>query len=464
MLQDPDTLAPSTRVIYATFDYLDARKFALLAWLAILAIAAFLLSGIYIVKKEEQAVLTRFGKVVNSEVQPGIHYALPLVEKAHIRKVMRIMLQNVATKDESGGTLFTLLSGDTNLFEADISLQYKINNLRAWLYATTDPESILTLVVREQLIGVMGSNFIDLIFTNNRDIIQDQLYTDVSSWLADANIGIELLALNIVDLRPIEETVAAFRDVSDAIAESNQMVSNARRRTERQLAHSRGQAESILWQAKARAEERKMQASASAEAFMDLLDAYRGQPASVIVTRYWHRMRTILKDATVSTFGPGDSAVIDINMLEGMIPGVGAVPGVPAPAKPDKDSLAGAQGWLTTANEQSTHGFENVEQDRLTNAGRLHTSGGERHHRGNVRAQSLLFDDLSIFSHRHLVQTGIAAVTDRNELPITGQPEAEPDKADMNTEVPEDMAETAQSGQGTEELTGINVTTSTQDN
>lgn len=172
MPDTPEVPAPSAHVIHAVFDFLHDRRAVLLASLIAATAAAALLSGVYIVKKEERAVLTRFGKVVDPDIPPGIHYALPLVEQAHVRKVMRITSRNIATRDETGTVSFSILSGDANLFEADVALQYKIGNLKNYLYATVDPESVLTVIVRERLIEIMSRNFIDLIFTNNRDIIQ----------------------------------------------------------------------------------------------------------------------------------------------------------------------------------------------------------------------------------------------------------------------------------------------------
>ena len=69
----------------------------------------------------------------------------------------------------TGKVSFSILSGDANLFEADVALQYRIGNLKSYLYATVDPEAVLTLIVRERLIEIMGKHFIDLIFTTNRD-------------------------------------------------------------------------------------------------------------------------------------------------------------------------------------------------------------------------------------------------------------------------------------------------------
>ena len=456
MQQDTETLAPSTRAIYAAFDFLSERRNVILLSLAAIAAAVFLANGIYIVKKEERAVLTRFGKVVDSDITPGIHYAIPLVDRAHVRKVMRIVNRNVATQAESGQVSFSILSGDANLFEANVALQFKINELRSWLFTTVDPETILTLVVRERLIGIMGRNYIDLIFSNNRDIIQSHLFSEVSDWLENADIGLELLTLNIVELRPIEETVAAFRDVNDAIAESIQHVSSATRRSEQLLARSRGQAEAVVLNARARSTERQLQAEASAEAFLDLLDAYRGQSASVTVTRYWQRMRTILKDANISTVGPGDTAAIDINMIDGFAPGVGRVPDLAIPTDAGKETLFGARSWLATENERGHHELEKSGQDTLTVSGRAHAALSERHHLRSAQPQSLLFDDLSIFGHRDVTQTSVAAEAETNEPPLSGQTPSVTDEEEEDMMTPANVATTAETagnaGAGTTNL------------
>jgi len=423
MPENPNAFSPSTRVIYAVFDQLSARRKSIVAALILLVVVAVLSSGVYVVKKEERAVLVRFGKMVDSAVQPGIHYALPFVERAHVRKVMRITRRSVATRDEAGGIAFSMLSGDANLFEADVVLQYRIGDLGTYLYATADPETILALIVRERLVWLMGQHFIDLIFTSNRDVIQAELFELTSNWLKDNNVGIELLALTIVELRPVEETVAAFRDVSDAIAESIRVVSDAQRLSERLLARSRGQAEAVVADAKARAQERRLQATASAQAFRDMLATYRNRPASVTVTRYWQRMRTVFADATLSTVGPGGASAIDINMVDGFVPGPGLltdpVAGVHGPRTVARsDDRAGGRDAYTTVSEMSRHGFENVEADRHLILGRRHSPISERHHLGTARARSLIFDDLSIFGHSHITPSRVAAEAERNEPPI----------------------------------------------
>lgn len=63
---------------------------------------------------------------------------------------MRIARRNVATRDGGGNVSFSILSGDTNLFEVDVAPQCKIANLGSYLHASVDPDT--ALVVRERLV------------------------------------------------------------------------------------------------------------------------------------------------------------------------------------------------------------------------------------------------------------------------------------------------------------------------
>ena len=134
------------------------------------------------------------------------------------------------------------------------------------------------MTARQTLVDILGKNFIDLIFTENRSVIEGYLFDQTVERLQEMDVGVELVALNIVELAPIAETIDAFRDVSDAIAERLQMISNAERESERMVARSRGQAEAVRKDAEAKARERVTQAASAATAFLALLESYLSEP------------------------------------------------------------------------------------------------------------------------------------------------------------------------------------------
>ena len=395
-MNEQQPLPRSTRMIYAAFDFVGQYpKKRIFTVLAAIVVAVILGSGFYVVKKEEEAVVLRFGKVVATDVGPGIRYCIPVIDAVHIRKVKRIVQHQIASK--SGGTAnFTILSGDTNLFEVDIALQYRIDNLKNFLYASADPLVVVSMLLREELINIMGQNFIDLILTTNRNIIQDHLLAKITSLLEEYDVGVEVVSLNIVDISPIAETIAAFRDVNDAIAERAQAESNANRTREKMLAHSRGQAEAVVMDARARAQERIVQAQSSADAFRALLAEYKSQPTQVAITRYWQRMRTIFSEASLSAVNPRNEATIDINMIEGL------AAHTPADIFFDTPSGDAAQRpSFSTARQQDTHAFENVAEDKHLLDGQFHKRRVERHHQRVANMRSLIFDLPGVFSHEH---------------------------------------------------------------
>ncbi len=394
-MSEPRSLPPSTRAIYAAFDFLEGRYRKILGILVALVVLGFLLTGFYVVKKEERGVRTRFGRVVDAQVGPGLGYAVPLIERMHIRKVKRILGHEVSSTKGNQAN-FTILTGDTNLIEADVVIQYKIDNLRAYLFASADPVALLTAFVREELINILGQNFIDLIFTSNRDVIQQHLLEDVVKRLDALEFGLEIVSLNIVDVRPIQETLQAFRDVNDAIAEREEVVSVANRKREQLLARSKGQAEALVMNARASARARLVQARSSATVFGELLAEYRKNPKQVAITRYWQRMRTIFAEASLSVVNPGKASNIDINMIDG-------APGVPtAVAAHAPPSFAAPGEQLSRSTMQpNVHSLESVTADKPLIEGRFHRPQAERDHAREANPRSLIFDTPSIFSHRH---------------------------------------------------------------
>ncbi|MCY4477013.1 MAG: protease modulator HflK [Gammaproteobacteria bacterium] len=388
-----DTRPPSTRAIHAAFDFAGRNGGKLALGLVGAILAVFLASGFYVVKKEEIGVRTRFGRVIDDNVEPGWHYRIPVIEKTHVRKVLRIEAYQVASSD-AGTVNFTILSGDTNLLEIAVAVQYRIDHLRNFLFAADDPFQVLNMLIREELVQIIGQNFIDLILTLNRNIIQQHMEQAIGEDLERHDIGLELVALNIVDVRPVEETRAAFRDVSDAIADKAQAVSNANRDRERFLARSRGQAEAILMDARAKATARVAQARSSGDAFLELLGEYRRQPAQVTITRYWQRMRTIFRDASLAAVNPGSKSTIDINMIDGL---AGATP-----AEMVQLPSAGDRPLLAATKAPGEHTVETVEEDKFLVSGQFHSRSAERDDLTIARPRSLIFDTPSIFTHQRV--------------------------------------------------------------
>ncbi len=399
-MNEQQQIPPSTRVIYKVFDFGSMIGVPRILWGLIGIIFALIVSsGIYTVKKEEQGVLTRFGRLVNAEVNPGVHYRIPFVDEVDIRPVKRVTRDRIASIKE-GKVNFSILSGDTNLMEVDIMVQFKINNLKDYLFSVVDPVSILKLSVREGVVEFFGNNFIDLILTSNRNIIEQNLFDETKEHIKDLNIGLEILSLTFVDIRPIEEALPAFRDISDAVTDRVRSISVAERKRDRMLAHSRGQAEAVILDASAKGKKRVERAKANALAFEELLAEYRREPQQVAITRYWDRMRTIFNVAKLAAANPNDNSTITINLIDsgsGIPPlrfGAGEIKtSLPAPVEGLERPL------YSTVIPSSPNSYTTVSEDKHLISGRYHNYQAERDHIAIANIRSLIFDTPLIFPH-----------------------------------------------------------------
>ena len=438
--QTPD-LPRSTRVIYRAFDVLerlDKKWVALIVLLLILLV--YLYQGFYVVGKEEEGVETRFGRVVEENIGPGLHFCFPIIERTYIRSVKRIFRGTLSSKGESGQQ-FTLLSGDTNLMEISLSVQYQISNLKDFLFKSADPDGILMTVLRSRLIEVLSRFSIDLILTSNRDVIEQELFDSVYAQLNDQALGIELIEVSILDVSPISETVPAFRDVSDAIAEKVRRMSEANTKKERLVAHARGQASAVVRDAKARSEERILKAESATVVFGDLLSEYRKGEAEVLTTRYWARMQSIFSEASLAAINPNELSTIDINMMDSLSvpPGVGV-----SAATASAGSTRETRPIFSTVRSELHHTIEQDSVEPWLVEGRYHSAPSERDHASFVNARSLMFDHPSMFSHAHIKRTGPVEQALSKQQPVAvkfAEPEVENPPVSVQTPVKEKNTE-----------------------
>src|SRR2546429_10005467 len=101
-----------------------------------LAVAGYLLAGVFPVAADEQAVIRRFGRVA-ARLGPGIHYRLPWpVDRVDVIKTTAVMKTGVGFELPVGEARVAgveILTGDTNIVSVAMTLQYVIGNPAAFL-------------------------------------------------------------------------------------------------------------------------------------------------------------------------------------------------------------------------------------------------------------------------------------------------------------------------------------------
>jgi membrane protease subunit HflC len=159
-------------------------------WL-IAAVAALLLlmGSVYTVSEGQGAIVLNLGRVVRSDIGPGLHFKWPLVESA------RIFDRRLQVLDAEPERYLTSERKDVSV---DFFAVGQIQDLRAFYRATGGQEDIaiqrLAPIIKDSLRNEINSRTLSQVVSGDRSEIVDKQ-------LAAINKGAATLGVRIVDLR-----------------------------------------------------------------------------------------------------------------------------------------------------------------------------------------------------------------------------------------------------------------------
>lgn len=342
MTDEESELTPSARWIRDAFVWCRAR---LHVRNYVLAAVVFLFFAChYRVEVGETAAKRRFGRLVAADIQPGMQWRIPLVDRVEIRPTEEIKRLEI---DAQISPQLPMMTGDINFANARLVVQYRISDLRSFLFVHEHPEHVLQDIVRGNFIDTIGSMFIDMVLATEKRFVEEQVLENSARQVLAAGLGVELTSVTLLNIEPPAEAVAAFRAVNDAKLNKQTLINDTHKRVETLLASARGDAQGVLEEAKAGSAARLAQSAALADRFNRLLVAYRAEPEQVRTTEYWDTMRKVIADARVVLLNPDQKPNLAVNLIE-------SVPDLPfrvGGVKPGK----GGKGMKGIANALPRH-------------------------------------------------------------------------------------------------------------
>lgn len=233
---------------------LHGRRKQLLAGLLLL----WLLSSVYIVRADQQAVVTRFGRVVEPRVTPGIHVSLPWpidrVTKLKVQQLQRQIIGGTPSDAVVGRyepRLSQFLTGDQNLIHMRVVVQYSVSVPTDYLFQSEDVAKLVASSVEGELARRIAAHAVDAVLTTEKAAIQEQVRAAAQRILNDYRAGVRLASVNIEMAAPPAEAADAFRDVASARADAARIVNEAQGYANDVIPKARGQAQQMLEEAAA---------------------------------------------------------------------------------------------------------------------------------------------------------------------------------------------------------------------
>jgi membrane protease subunit HflK len=213
---------------------------------------------VFFVQTDQQAVVTRFGAVVEPRVLPGVHYALPWpidsVARLKVQQLQRLVIGGEAADMVLGRTeplASQFLTGDQNIIQLRVVVQYSVGLPADYLFRAADVAQTTRVAVEAELARQIARSEVDAVLTTQKLAIQDAVLAASQRRLNDYRTGVKLSTVNIESVTAPPEAADAFRDVASARADTARIVSQAQSYANDLLPRARGEAKQMTESAEA---------------------------------------------------------------------------------------------------------------------------------------------------------------------------------------------------------------------
>lgn len=261
-------------------------------WAPIAAAVLLLLFGsVFVVREGHTAIVLNLGRVSRSDLGPGLHFKLPLIESARIYDQRLLVLPAEPER---------YLTSERKDVSVDFFAVGKIQDSRAFYRATGGNESDaverLAPIIKDSLRNEINARTLSQVVAGERDKI-------VGAQLATINKGAATLGVRIVDLRIKQIDLPTDSRVIDDVynrmrAQRQQVASKLRAEGEEQANEIRAKADrdSAVLLAEAERDAQKLRGEGDAEAARIYGNAANADPGFFAFQRSLDAYRASFKD------------------------------------------------------------------------------------------------------------------------------------------------------------------------
>ena len=289
------------------------------ALVVMLVLVAWINSGIYKVQPDEQGVVLRFGKWVDT-TSPGLHYHFPYpfetVQFPKVTQVNQLQLGSgpaAVSNGQDEARDRQMLTGDENIVEAGCAVLWRIKDAGQFLFKVQGAEAALKVSAESALREVIGRTPIQAAMSDKRQQIADQTRDLLQTLLDRQNSGILVTQVQLQRVDPPAAVIDAFNDVQRARADQERARNEAEAYANDILPRARGEASHIVQEAEAYKSQAVNLAEGDARGFLAVYSSYAKAKDVTAWRLYMESVDEMLKKATkviIDTSGKGVSGVV----------------------------------------------------------------------------------------------------------------------------------------------------------
>ncbi len=280
-----------------------------LRYLLLLALVAYLLTGIYQVGPDERAVVRRFGRVV-ARPGPGLGAGLPWgidrVDRVPVRTVRQL---RVGYDPDAAGDSTTpvgqMLTGDQNLVNVQLVIDYAIGeadqDLDDYVIHREQVDATLMRTAEAAAAEWVGGRTIDQVLLTGSAALPAWVMDRLGERLPGLRLGVRVQRASVALLAPPDEVRAAFEAVTQAQTAIRTKETQARQERDQRLSQAGAMKYKLEQEAAQSRDEQLDQGRADAAAFLRELAAYRTVAKTnpdALAFLWWHETQETLDALT----------------------------------------------------------------------------------------------------------------------------------------------------------------------
>ena len=253
------------------------------------------------IEADEQGVVLRLGRYSRS-VGPGPHFYAPPFESLERRRVIvqraefgfRTIKTEPPQEYEDRPLEKRMITGDQNIVDAEFVVQYRISNLRDYLFNARDVEQFTRDIAQAAIREVVSQRSIDAVLREERRQIAIEARERIQELVDAYGLGLSIQQVALQEVQPPLAVQDAFRDVAGAEQDKQRLILEAEGYADQIVPRARGEAEALLNEARAYRETRILEARGETARFNGLLVEYQKAPAVTRERLYIETLEAIL--------------------------------------------------------------------------------------------------------------------------------------------------------------------------
>jgi len=246
-------------------------------------------ASFYMVDKDEQAVITRFGRYMRT-ADPGLNFKIPLVEKNFNVPVKKVLKEEFGFQTISSGmksefyrgseemTEARMLSADLKIIQIEWIVQYKISDPVKYLFNVRNPILTFRDFSKVAMSQIAGDYLFDEIITIAKSEITYKMEELLKKMIEEVQLGLTISTIQLINVTPPKEVEAAYNEVLQAQQEKDKIVNEAKMEYNKKVIPVEGEAERMIAQSEGYEAERVKVAEGEANYFKSLYSEYVKAP------------------------------------------------------------------------------------------------------------------------------------------------------------------------------------------